>query len=94
MPNIKANVKHLRQSIRRKVRNKAIRTNVKTVVKKALEATTTGAPEASQLVGEAVRMIDKAESKGVLHKNTAARKKSQLMASLKAGNSAGQAPAA
>jgi len=93
MPNIKANEKHLRQSIRRKARNKAVRTNVKTAVKKALEATTSAKPEAGQRVSEAIRTIDKATSKGIFHKNTAARKKSRLIAQLRRAPSQPTQPA-
>ncbi len=82
MPNIKSAKKRLRQAEKRRLRNKAIRSYVKTCIKKVLLAIQAG--EDREAVMEKVRLaqkaIDKAWSKGVFHKNEAARKKSRLMA--------------
>lgn len=78
MANIKSQIKRNRQNERR-VRNVAIRSEVKTQVKTATQAVEQGDENAEEAVRRAVSRIDKAAAKGVLHKNTAARKKSQLM---------------
>ena len=58
--------------------NKAIKSNLKTVVKKANAAIVAGAADKDAAIKAAVKAIDSAKSKGVLHKNTAARKVSRL----------------
>jgi len=81
MPHTKSALKRLRQAEKRRLRNKAWRTRVKNAVREAREAILAGEKErAEQLIREAVRVIDKAVSKGVLHKNEGARRKSRLMA--------------
>lgn len=84
MPNIKANEKHLRKSIRRRLRNKAVKSNAKTAVKRAIEAAAAGSPDAQALLREAIRKLDKAAAKGIIHKNAAARRKRRLMARVRA----------
>jgi small subunit ribosomal protein S20 len=73
--NTKSAIKRMRQSERRRVRNRAIRSQVRTAVKIARAAQ---GPEQRATVSEAIRALDKAVSKGVVHRNTAARKKSAL----------------
>ena len=75
MANTKSAQKRMRQNERRRIRNRGIRSKVRTAVKDARGAT--GA-ETRTLISEAIRALDKAVSKGVLHRNTAARKKSAL----------------
>jgi small subunit ribosomal protein S20 len=79
MANIKSQMKRNRQNVKRNERNKAIRSELKTRMKAALTAAEAGNAEAAQ---EALRLaqqrIDTAVSKGVLHKNTAARRKARL----------------
>ena len=70
--------KAIKVSARRRERNKAVRTGIKNVFKKALTCIAEGAKEAAQLVSSAASEIDKAVTKGVVHKNKAARKKSRL----------------
>ena len=66
-------------------RNRPIRTATRTYVKKAQEAIASGDPEsAQQSTREAIKALDKAAQKGVVHKNNAARRKSRLMAKLNA----------
>lgn len=83
MANIKSQIKRNRQNERRRVRNIATRSEVKTHVKTALQAAEaedgTGDISAEEATRRAVQKIDKAAAKGVLHRNTAARKKSRLM---------------
>lgn len=78
MANIKSAKKRIRQAERRRLRNRAIRSRVRSMVKTAREGTGAKAPTAAASVHEAIRALDKAVSKGVLHPNTAARKKSAL----------------
>lgn len=65
----------MRQNEKRRLRNRAVRSKVRTVVKNARLAQGEGQREA---VLEAIRTLDKAVTKGVVHRNTAARKKSAL----------------
>lgn len=82
MANIKSQIKRNRQNERDRLRNRAIRAELRTRQKAVLAvAGTENEPEALRL---AMKRIDKAAAKGVIHKNTAARKKSRLMARLKA----------
>ena len=79
MANIKSQIKRNRQNERRRVRNIATRSKVKTHMKTALQAAEAGDDSVEEATRRAVQKIDKAAAKGVLHKNTAARKKSRLM---------------
>ncbi|MFM7068046.1 MAG: 30S ribosomal protein S20 [Actinomycetes bacterium] len=78
MANIKSQMKRNRQNERARERNKAVRSEVKTRVKNAEQAATEGAENATELHRLAVQKIDSAVNKGVMHKNTAARRKSRL----------------
>ena len=71
--------KRHRQSVKRETRNHAIRSRVRTFVRRVRESIAAGkADEASDLLRVASRALDKAVTKGVIHRNTAARKKSAL----------------
>src|SRR5437870_7638628 len=72
----------MRQAERRAVRNQAARSAVRTFVKKAAEAVTATAQDASQVVRDAVRALDRAAQRGIVHRNAAARRKSRLMSRL------------
>ncbi len=78
MANIKSQIKRNRQTEKRNLRNRKVRSEVHTRSKTALEAVEEGADDADEAVRLAIKRIDKAAQKGVLHKNTAARKKSRL----------------
>ena len=75
MANTKSAIKRMRQSEARRVRNRSVRSKVRSAIK---AARTTEAPDQRPAVLEAIRTLDKAVSKGVVHPNTAARKKSAL----------------
>ena len=77
MANIKSQMKRNRQTLVRRERNKSVQSDLKTAVKKVQLAAAAGEPTAD-LIRQAQKKIDVAASKGVLHKNTAARKKSRL----------------
>jgi len=75
---ISLQAKHLRQSRKRRVRNISIKSAVGTAVRQARAATTAAPAEAAKALRSASRALDKAATKGVIHKRTAARKKSRL----------------
>jgi len=85
--NIKSQIKRNRQTIVRTERNKAVRSELKTRTKQAAAAATAGAENAVELVKAAQKRIDTAASKGVIHKNAAARRKSRLAKKLNASSS-------
>ncbi len=83
MANIKSSKKRVLIAERNRLRNVAMKSSIKTAVKKVLELSTSGDKEALQAaLSNAYKLCDKAVSKGVLHKNTAARKKSRLTKAL------------
>ena len=79
MANIKSQIKRNRQNEARRLRNKAVRSEVKTRVKSAVTAAQSGTETADQALRTALKRIDKAATKKVIHKNAAARRKSRLM---------------
>ena len=79
MPNIKSAEKRVRIGKIREMRNKSNRTYLKTTLKKFDAAVAGGdRTQADGAYKEAVKTVDKAVSQGLLHKNNAARKKSNL----------------
>lgn len=80
MANIKSQIKRNRQNEKRRQRNRAVRSEIITRTRTAEAAAEHGdAEETAEAARMAIKRIDKAASKGVLHPNTAARKKSRLM---------------
>ena len=75
MANTKSAIKRIRQNERRRLRNRAMRSKIRGTVKAARAAEGTARVA---VVLEAIRVLDKAVSKGVIHRNTAAHKKSAL----------------
>ncbi|HET9443893.1 MAG TPA: 30S ribosomal protein S20 [Acidimicrobiales bacterium] len=88
MANIKSQIKRNRQNENRRLRNKAVKSEVKTRVKSAVSTASAGAEDAEQALRTAVKRLDKAATKGIIHKNQAARRKSRLMKRL-AGTGSG-----
>ncbi len=84
MANIKQQKKRILQNEKRRQRNIAVRSRLKTYVKKAETAVQGAAADSTDAVKAAIVELDVAARKGVLHKNTAARKKSRLMKKLNA----------
>ena len=83
MANTKSAIKRLRSAERRRLHNRVYRVGARTAVKKARRAMDMGDPEqAREAVRVAVRALDKAAEKGIIHKNNAARRKSRLMRQL------------
>ncbi|MBK1692630.1 30S ribosomal protein S20 [Ectothiorhodospira mobilis] len=84
MANIASARKRARQAEKNRQRNMAARSRFRTAVKKVLKAVRTGNPEgAAEAYRAAVPVIDKAVSKGVIHRNKAARHKSRLNARIR-----------
>ena len=90
MANIKSQIKRNRQNEKARQRNKMVRSELQTRTKKALTAAENGEDSAEALKA-AIRRIDTAATKGVLHKNTAACKKSRLVKQVRRLESAEQA---
>jgi small subunit ribosomal protein S20 len=74
--------KRIKQNERRRLRNRALRSAIRSAVKTARAAVAGKAPKAAEDVHAAIRELDRAVSRGVIHRNTAARKKSSLARSL------------
>lgn len=81
MANIKSQVKRIRTNEAARLRNKSVKSSVKTAIRKFREAADAGDKDkATTLLREASRALDKAASKGVIHMNQAANKKSAMAA--------------
>ncbi|MFS8197099.1 30S ribosomal protein S20 [Streptomyces sp. CWNU-52B] len=79
MANIKSQIKRIKTNEKARLRNKAVKSSLKTAIRRAREAAAAGDVEkATAAAREASRKLDKAVSKGVIHKNQAANKKSAL----------------
>ncbi|GAA4613673.1 30S ribosomal protein S20 [Saccharopolyspora hordei] len=79
MANIKSQIKRIRTNEKNRQRNKAVKSSLKTAIRKFREAAAAGDKEkAIELQRAASRALDKAASKGVIHRNQAANKKSAL----------------
>jgi small subunit ribosomal protein S20 len=79
MANIKSQIKRNRQNERRHERNKAVKSELKTRVKGAGQAAAAAGDDAADKLKLAQKRLNKAASKGVIHKNQAARRTSRLM---------------
>ena len=82
MANTRSAVKRIKQSEKRRQRNRAARSAIRSSVKSARAALLAKSPESTAAVHDAVRTLDQAVSRGVMHRNTAARKKSALARTL------------
>jgi small subunit ribosomal protein S20 len=85
--NIKSQIKRIKTNEKARLRNKSVRSSIKTAVRKFRDAVTAGdAAVISTELRDASKALDIAVAKGVLHKNTAANKKSSMAkAAIKAG---------
>ena len=84
MANIKSAKKRVLIAEANRQRNVAFKTSIKTAIKKALALATESDKEAlNASISRVYQLCDKAVSKGILHKNTAARKKSRLVLAIK-----------
>ena len=81
MANIKSQIKRNRQNEKRRLRNRVYRGSARTYIRKALTAIESGDKTIAEAqVQQAIKALDVAAQKGVVHKNNAARRKSRLMA--------------
>ena len=78
MANIKSAKKRIKVNQKKAANNKSRNTALKTAIKKANTAIETGADNKDELIKDAVKKIDQAAAKNLIHKNCAARKKSNL----------------
>ena len=79
MANIKSQIKRNKQNEKARLRNKAVKSSLKTAIRKFRDAAEQGnVDEAAILMRAAARQLDKAASKGVIHKNQAANRKSAI----------------
>ncbi len=84
MPNIKSAKKRVKVIATKTMLNKAVNSDLKTNIKKANLAIESGSENKAEAVRVAMKKIDKAAAKGILHKNTAARRKAALARKLNA----------
>jgi small subunit ribosomal protein S20 len=79
MANIKSQIKRNKTNEKARLRNKAARSEIKTRVKTAITLAETGAKQSAEALRMAVKRLDKAAARGIIHKNQAANRKSALM---------------
>jgi small subunit ribosomal protein S20 len=77
--NIRSQIKRNRQNERRRLRNKAARSEIRTRAKAVVASAEAGAEDTADALRLAVKKLDKAAAKGIIHKNQAANRKSRLM---------------
>ncbi|MCL8024691.1 30S ribosomal protein S20 [Nocardioides bruguierae] len=78
MANIKSQIKRIKQNNKRHERNKAVKSELKTAIRRFNEAFEAGDATAVEKARFATKKLDKAVSKGVIHKNQAANRKSSI----------------
>ncbi|MBT2582355.1 30S ribosomal protein S20 [Planococcus sp. ISL-109] len=79
MPNIKSAIKRVRTNDTKNAQNSSVKSSMRSSVKKAEQAVANNEENKGDSVKAAIKQVEKAASKGLLHKNTAARKKASLM---------------
>jgi len=79
MANIKSQIKRIGTNEKSRLRNKAAKAEVKTRIKSAVYTAETGAEDAASYLRLAVKRLDKAAARGIIHRNQAANRKSALM---------------
>ena len=78
MPNKKSAAKELRKNVKRNLQNKQVKDTMKKAIKTSLKQVAAGEKIVKEEIAKTIKAIDKAAKKGVIAKNTAARKKSRL----------------
>jgi small subunit ribosomal protein S20 len=78
MANIKSQIKRNRQNEKLRLRNKGVKAELRTRVKNAISEGTEGATTAADALKLAIKRLDQAAAKGIIHKNQAANRKSRL----------------
>lgn len=83
MANIRSSAKRARQNVKRRAHNRYYSTTARTFVKKArVQIDGKSLDTAAETVQQAIKALDKAAQKGVIHRNNAARRKSRLVKAL------------
>lgn len=82
MPNIKSAKKRVLIASKKTLQNKMVKSNLKTVLKKADAAVAAKSDDCAQAIRVAIKSVDQAAAKRIMHKNTAAHKKAALMKKL------------
>ncbi len=82
MANTRSAMKRIKQNEKRRLRNRAARSTIRSSMKSARTAAAEKSPQSKEVVLEAIRVLDRAVTRGIIHRNTAARKKSALARSL------------
>jgi small subunit ribosomal protein S20 len=91
VPNIKSVIKDVKKSRERQLRNTSAKSAVKTAVKKARTVIAADPTAAAATIQQTIALIDRVEDKGIIHRNTAARRKSRLMKRLNKATAANAA---
>lgn len=78
MPNIKSAVKRVKTNDAKKMQNRIKKSELKTTLRNYREAVEAKSPETPEMLKDAIKKVDQAAAKNLLHKNAASRKKSQL----------------
>jgi len=84
VPNLHSSFKRVKVAAKKAARNRPIRTATRTQYARAQEALSSSAEDSAEAVRRAISQLDRAVSKGVIHRNNAARRKSKLMLRLNA----------
>jgi small subunit ribosomal protein S20 len=83
LANIKSSIKRARQNVKRRVHNRYYKTTTRTYLKRArAQVTANDLDNAQTTIQQAIKLLDKAAQKRLIHPNTAARKKSRLVKAL------------
>ena len=88
MANIKSQIKRNRTNEKARLRNKAAKSEIKTRVKTAVATASVGAETSGEDLRVAVKRLDKAAARGIIHKNQASNRKSRLVRRINALNAA------
>jgi small subunit ribosomal protein S20 len=80
--NTRSAMKRIKQNEKRRLRNRAVRSSIRSAVKTARASASEKTPQSKEAVLEAIRLLDRAVSQGIIHRNTAARRKSALTRAL------------
>ncbi|MDQ0174203.1 30S ribosomal protein S20 [Bacillus chungangensis] len=86
MPNIKSAIKRVKKNEARNAQNASVKASMRTAIKKFETAVENNEGDKQQLYTVAVKKLDKAVSKGLIHKNTSNRQKSRLTKKLQKAN--------
>ena len=87
MANIKSQIKRNRTNEAARLRNKAAKSEIKTRIKTAVAAAAAGTESSAEDLRVAVKRLDKAAARGIIHKNQASKRKSRLARRINALNS-------